>query len=148
MKKTDLAKLGKQFLAIINNVKTKCELREMFHELSFQRVSSTGDAYLNRKSGYVVKFCLICDSHKPKWAIPTFSCDLPRDNRNRVRKIFPKKAGFFMVQPLADTSQKAINKFEIKANHEKIDWSFELIGGDCHAGNYGVYKGKPVVFDW
>ena len=48
------------------------------------------------------------------------------------------------IQPIVDRKRKDINaamkKFRDLDNHE--------VGDDCHSGNVGSYKGKPVVFDW
>lgn len=140
MTKKQLTEIGDIFLTLFSYVKTKGELSAMFRELGFKKVSSTGDAYLHKEKGYVVKFPLICQVDVPKWAIKTYEIPLP------ARAIFPRAAEYLLVQPLADVSRKAKREFEKRA--EKVNWCENICGDDCHIGNYGMYKGKPVVYDW
>ena len=96
---------------------------------------SEGLVFIHKKDKYVFKFPVLIGK-KPKAAITTVV--IHRD----IYGMHP-----IMLQPLADVSQKAKKKCHrslILPNKGK----WRIVGEDPHPGNYGMYKGKPVIIDW
>jgi hypothetical protein len=147
MTRTQLTQLGRQWLKLVDNCKTREDLLEMFEELNFFRATSSSEAFLSCDKNYVVKFPYICNDSRglPPLGIPTYEASLP----DKKAHFYHYNAHVFMVQPLADTSTAAIEKFKklTKKNNER-DLG-EDTNYDCeHRRNVGIYKGKPVVYDW
>lgn len=55
--------------------------------------------------------------------------------------VSPKRT--VLIQPKVKTDKKSVEKAM-----NNLDKNKELYNYDLHEGNVGIYKGKPVIFDW
>lgn len=83
--------------------------------------------FLHRKKNLIVKQSYTCEK-KPKHAVPTAEVN----------------GWNVFVQPLCNVSDRAVKK-AIAYIRRKDERGF---GADVHEGNCGLFRGKPVVFDW
>lgn len=87
--------------------------------------------FLNKKKKLLVKESYTSGS-KPKWACPTIKLRGP----NRYDNLY--------LQPFCDTSREAVKAaWDTALRHDFRGW-----GSDCHRGNVGLFRDKPVQFDW
>jgi len=150
-KREQLRRVGKQLIRIIKKYSpNKDEALDatthvtIMRELGFRRSrNGTNGAWINKQRGYVVKSPYLCSfedgTEVPKKAIPTIV-------------IGDKSLGQIWIQPLADTSTEAVRKARKIIVKGERKWDPEMFmrhwGKDAHTQNIGLYKSKPVVFDW
>jgi len=123
---------------------------QVMEELGFTNKSANGITFIHKQDKYVFKLPYLVGRKTPHLSIPTWS---------KKTNTF----GVVFVQPLADTSKKARNIFvkttrwtaqrRFKEASDRTDdvltkTGRKYLGVDCHDGNFGIYKGEPVVFDW
>lgn len=122
-------------------LKEKCRLSNL-RKHGFVRVvpkkSSTPSIYIHRKKRIVVKRPYLTDDKMPKAACPTLIIDSPDPRCGILEKIF--------IQPLVDVSDDA--KWAAHSILNEKQESGDLVGADLKESNCGMYKRKPVIFDW
>jgi hypothetical protein len=117
--------------------KTKSKWIKSLINLGFKIRSRSGQKILvHDKRKLVVKIMYTTMFSPPKNYIPTLLIQKIDSNYSVV------------VQPLVDISFKSKNAAFNYINSLSDDIKYRNFGIDAHLGNVGLYKNKPVVFDY
>jgi hypothetical protein len=124
-------------------LKEGCKLSRLkkhgFVRLKANKSSSSGHVYINHKKGVVVKRPYLTHDEIPAAACPTIRIDSPEPYWGQLNIIY--------IQPLCRTDNdnrwaafSILNEREMRGDRSA--------GADLKEANCGMYKRKPVVFDW
>ena len=141
MDKRELKLIAKEYLPIFKNAKNITSLKREMKSRGFVYRKSTGVAFLNKKEKIVVKLGFLVEPWlSNKFLIPHFKKHIKDSKKFSWSPIrFGGEGTYFLVQPLADTSEKSID-----FARSKLKDLFK----DEHTGNIGVWDGKAVAIDW